>query len=433
MEEEEGEGEGWEREERGAPEELRRIRERLRRGERLSPEELRALEEEFWRAVREIREAPEEELPRRVVTLKQLALILAEARWGSKGLIVARELLGEVPGYYRRKLRAAVREVGRGARLERVVAGMPRVIAFASLGVAVGALSAYVEGLLRGVEVPVVSFFARGLAELLAWLYLPSYLGFIVVLHALAATVLLSITKVVRGGYRRTVVDMLFWTVFAAAVAAVNRAAWLPFLAGFAAWPLLAVAVALAPLYFVVAVVLIVVLLFILGTLAYLAGKEGAGVTGALSKVLLVASGGPVLAGIGIPTQLFSIAKVVDAAWDISDVPLAFLIALFSLVQALAPPLAALVVAGVWIFFGTVAAATREWDWLRIPIAALVVYSMNLLGYNYDLAASAAVEAARWLGDVTGSEGIRRAADIYAWILRWYGVEVLPVGELASP
>jgi len=429
--EEEGEGAG-EEEEREAPEELRRIRERLRRGERLSPEELRRLEEEFWRAVREIRGVPEEELPRRVVTLKQLALVLAEAKWGTKGLVVAKELLGEVPGYYRRKFRAAVREVGRGARPERVVAGMPRVIAFASLGVAVGALSAYVEGLLRGVGIPGVSFFARALAELLAWLYLPSYLGFIVVLHALAATVLLSITKVVRSyAYRRTVVDMFFWTVFAAAVAAVNRAAWLPFILGFAAWPLLAVAVALAPLYFVVAVVLLVVLLFILGTLVYLAGEEG--VTGALSKVLLVVAGGPVLVGIGIPAQLFSVAKVVDAAWDISDVPLAFLVALFSLLQLLAPPLAALVVAGVWLFFGTVAAATREWDWLRIPLAALVVYSVNLLGYNYDLAASAAVEAAKWLGDVTGSEGVKLAAEVYAWILRWYGVEVLPVGELTAP
>jgi len=435
MGEEEG-GEGWEGaggEEGGPPEELRRIRERLRRGERLSPEELRRLEEEFWRAVREIRGAPEEELHRKVVTLRQLALILAEAKWGTKGLVVARELLGEVPGYYRRKFRTAVREVGRGARLERVVAGMPRVIGWASLAVAAGALSAYVEGLLRGVDIPGVSFFTRALAELLAWLYLPSYLGFVVVLHALAATVLLSVTKVVRGyAYRRTVVDMFFWTVFAAAVAAVNRAAWLPFILGFAAWPLLAVAVALAPLYFVVAVVLLVVLLFILGALAYLAGKE-AGVTSALSKVLLVVAGGPVLAGIGIPAQLFSVAKVADAAWDISDVPLAFLIALFTLVQRLAPPLAALVVAGVWIFFGAVAAATREWDWLRIPLAALVVYSVNLLGYSYDLAASAAVEAARWLGTVTGSEGVKLAADIYVWILRWYGVEVLPVGAGIAP
>jgi hypothetical protein len=430
---EEGEGEEGKREERGVPEELaraRRIREKLRRGEELSPEELRALEEEFWKAVRGIREAPEEELPRRVATLKQLALILAEAKWGTKGLVVAKELLGELPRYYGKKFRAAVREVRRGARPEMVVAGMPRVIAFASISIATGALSAYVEGMLRGVDIPGVSFFARALAELLAWLYLPSYLGFIVVLHALAATVLLSITKVVRSyAYRRTVVDMLFWTVFAAAVAAVSRAAWLPFLVGFAAWPLLAITVALMPLYFVLAVVLIVVLLFILGTLAYLAGKEGAGVAGALSKVLLAVSGGPVLVGIGIPAQLFSIAKVADAAWDISDVPLAFLVALFSLMQQLAPPLAATVLAGVWIFFGTVAAATREWGWLRIPIAALVVYSANLLGYNYDLAASAAVEAAKWLGSVTGSEGVKLAADIYAWMIRRLcGVEVLPVG-----
>jgi len=345
---------------------------------------------------------------------------------------VARELLGEVPRYYGRKFRAAVREVGRGARLERVVAGMPRVIAFASLSIAVGALSAYVEGLLRGVDIPGVSFFTRALAELLAWLYLPSYLGFVVVLHALAATVLLSVTKIVRGyAYRRTAVDMLFWTIFAAAVAAVNRAAWLPFILGFAAWPLLAVAVALMPLYFVVAILLTVLLLFILGTLAYLAGEEG--VAGALSKVLLVVAGGPVLVGIGIPAQLFSVAKVADAAWDISDVPLAFLVALFSLVQALAPPLAALVVAGVWLFFGTVAAAAREWDWLRIPLAATVVHAMNLLGYSYDLAASAAVEAARWLGSTTGSEGVKLAADIYEWILAWYGVRVLPVGELPAP
>jgi len=85
MEEEEEEREEAGEEERGAPEELRKIRERLRRGERLSPEELRRLEEEFWRAVREIREAPEEEVRARVATLRQLALILAEARGGTKG------------------------------------------------------------------------------------------------------------------------------------------------------------------------------------------------------------------------------------------------------------------------------------------------------------------------------------------------------------
>ena len=435
------EGEGWEgageEEERELPRELKRIREKLRRGGGLSPEEVSMLEEALWRAAREIRGAPEEEVPRKVVTLKQLALILAEAKWGTKGLVVAKEMLGEVPRYYGRKFRAAVREVGRGARPERVVAGMPRVIAFASLGVTVGAVAAYIEGLLRRVDIPIISFFARALAELLAWLYLPSYLGFVVLLHALAATVLLSITKVVRGyAYRRTVVDMFFWTVFTAAVAAVNRAAWLPFILGFAAWPLLAVAVALAPLYFVVAVVLMVILLLTLGTLVYLAGKEAGTpvdvlVSGA-SKLLLVMAGGPALVGIGIPTQLFSVAKVVDAAWDISDVPLAFLVALFSLLQLLAPPLAALVLAGVWIFFGTVAAAAREWDWLRIPLAATVVYSVNLLGYNYDLAASAAVEIAWWLGEETGSEGVKFAAVIYVWILRWYGVGVLPVGELAA-
>jgi hypothetical protein len=229
---------------------------------------------------------------------------------------------------------------------------------------------------------------------------------------------------------------MLFWTVFAAAVAAVNRAAWLPFLVGFAAWGLFAVAVAFAPILAVLLILAALVLLLLVG-LAYYAGKEAGTpvdvlVSGA-SKLLLAVVGGPVLALVGGPIQFFAVAKMVDRAWEFSDVPLAFLVALFSLMQWLAPPLVATVLAGVWLFFGTVAAATREWDWLRIPIAALVVYSMNLLGYNYDLAASAAVEAAKWLGSVTGSEGVKLAADIYAWILRWYGVEVLPVGELASP
>jgi hypothetical protein len=333
-----------------------------------------------------------------------------------------------LPGYYRRKVVRAVREVGRGARPERVE--LQWVVGWASLAVAVGALAAYIEGLVRGVELPVVGAIARLLAEAYSALYFPLYFNMVLVLHALAATVLLSVTKVVRGyAYRRTVVDMLFWTVFAAAVAAVNRAAWLPFLVGFAAWGLFAVAVALAPVLAVLLILAALVLLLLVG-LAYYAGKEAGTpvdvlVSGA-SKLLLAVVGGPVLALIGGPIQFFAVAKMVDRAWESSDVPLAFLVALFSLVQWLAPPLVATVLAGVWLFFGTVAAATGEWKWLRIPLAATVVHAMNLTGNNYDVAASAAVEAARWLGAVTGSEGVRRAADLYAWLISVAGARMVP-------
>jgi hypothetical protein len=335
-----------------------------------------------------------------------------------------------LPGYYGKKVVRAVREVERGGRAERVVKELQWVIGWASLAIAVGALAAYVEGLVRGVELPVIGAIARLLAEAYSALYFPLYFNTVLVLHALAATVLLSVTKVVRGyGYRRTVVDMLFWTVFAAAVAAVNRAAWLPFLAGFAAWGLFAVAVAFAPILAVL-LILAALVLFILVGLAYYAGKEAGTpvdvlVSGA-SKLLLAVVGGPVLALVGGPIQFFAVARMVDRAWEFSDVPLAFLVALFSLMQWLAPPLVATVLAGVWLFFGTVAAATREWGWLRIPLAATVVHAMNLTGNNYDVAASAAVEAARWLGSATGSEGIRRAADLYAWLISVAGARMVP-------
>jgi hypothetical protein len=230
---------------------------------------------------------------------------------------------------------------------------------------------------------------------------------------------------------------MLFWTVFAAAVAAVSRAAWLPFLVGFAAWGLFAVAVAFAPILAVLLILAVLVLLLLVG-LAYYAGKEAGTpvdvlVSGA-AKLLLAVVGGPVLALVGGPVQFFAVAKMVDRAWEFSDVPLAFLVALFSLIQWLAPPLAATVLAGVWLFFGTIAAATREWGWLRIPIAALVVYSANLLGYNYDLAASAAVEIAWWLGEETGSVGVRLAALVYAYALQMEGVKLVPLlGAQAPP
>ena len=336
-----------------------------------------------------------------------------------------------LPGYYRRKVVRAVREVERGARPERVVKELQWVIGWSSLAVAVGALAAYIEGLVRGVELPVIGAIARLLAEAYSALYFPLYFNMVLVLHALAATVLLSITKVVRSyGYRRTVVDMLFWTVFAAAVAAVNRAAWLPFILGFAAWGLFAVAVAFAPILAVLLILAALVLLLLVG-LAYYAGKEAGTpvdvlVSGA-SKLLLAVVGGPVLALVGGPIQFFAVAKMVDRAWEFSDVPLAFLVALFSLMQWLAPPLVATVLAGVWLFFGTVAAAAREWKWLRIPLAATVVHAMNLTGNNYDVAASAAVEAAKWLGDVTGSEGISRAADLYAWLISVAGARMVPV------
>jgi len=355
--------------------------------------------------------------------------IAAEGEYGEayrEAVRVARTL----PGYYRRKVVRAVREVERGARPERVVKELQWVIGWASLAVAVGAVAAYIEGLVRGVELPVVGAIARLLAEAYSALYFPLYFNTVLVLHALAATVLLSITKVVRGyAYRRTVVDMFFWTVFAAAVAAVSRAAWLPFLAGFAAWGLFAVAVAFAPILAVLLILAALVLLLLVG-LAYHAGKEAGTpvdvlVSGA-SKLLLAVVGGPVLALIGGPIQFFAVAKMVDRAWEFSDVPLAFLIALFSLIQWLAPPLVATVLAGVWLFFGTVAAATKEWKWLRIPVAATVVHAMNLTGNNYDLAASAAVEAARWLGGVTGSEGVRRAADVYAFLVSMAGARMVP-------
>jgi hypothetical protein len=449
MAEDEGEGEyEEERREEGwegglTPEEVERLRKALREGRRLTPKEVESLKkalkkgeltpEEFKEAVgkivQELPEVPREELPEKWAALRQLLTAYAEARWGTRGLTVAKELLVSAPRYYRGRLRSAVREVGRGARLERVVAGMPRVIAYASLAIAVGALAAFIEGFLWRTG----TLLALLLAIALTLPYTFIYVFFIVVLHGLAATVLLSITKVVRGyAYRRTAVDMFFWTVFSAAVAASCRAAWLPFFLGLAAWPLLAIAFALAPVQFIAAVVVLVALLLLFGFLAQAAGAEW-GVWSFLARALLVVLGAPFLLVAGVPTALFSVAKMVDAAWDISDVPLAFLIALFSLVQWLAPPLAATVLAGVWLFFGTIAAATREWGWLRIPIAALVVYSANLLGYNYDLAASAAVEIAWWLGEETGSVGVRLAALVYAYALHLEGVKLVPLMGAQAP
>jgi hypothetical protein len=218
------------------------------------------------------------------------------------------------------------------------------------------------------------------------------------------------------------VVDLFAWTVLSAVLALTARGVWVPLLAGFVADALFAVAVALAPVIST-ALALALLLLFLLFLVA--AALSRLGELGQLaSKLLLLVVAGPLLPYAGLVVQLWALARLALTAWEAADAALALLLALASLVKWVAPPLAAAVMAAVWVIFGLVASGSRDWRWFRIPLAATAALAVAGTGMDRDWAAGAAIDLFRAVGQQLGAAGMVRVADFYAWLLSLVGVRL---------
>jgi len=321
----------------------------------------------------------------------------------------------------------------------RALRTLATLVTYAGIAVAVGLLAGFVEGALaRAAEgLPEYAAPLAFLLYLLAWalsgLFGGVYLLALMATHVLVASALLVATRMARSGAewaeygkrgRRVsrVVDLFAWTVLSAVLALTARGVWVPLLAGFVADALFAVAVALAP---VASIALALALLFLFLLFLLAAALSRLGELGQLaSKLLVLVLAGPILPYAGLIAQLWALARAVLLAWEATDAALALLLALASLINWLAPPLAAAAMAAVWVVFGLVASGSRDWRWFRIPLAATAALAVAGTGLDRDWAASAAIQLFRAAGEQLGAAGMARAADLYAWLLSLVGVRL---------
>jgi hypothetical protein len=309
-----------------------------------------------------------------------------------------------------------------------ILYGLAKVVTFASLAIAVGVLGGWIEGQLNTFvqsAPPVLSPLAA-IAQLLVWalggLYQGLYLLALLAAHAMIATVILAATRLGRS--RWALVDLVAWTVLSAVYAATAQAVWIPLFLGFAGEALFAVLVALSPAVMVVtllAVILLVIALLLTGWAAA-AGEWGE----ALGKLLTIALFGPLLPLIGGSIQLYSLGRLTEESWKCSDVAVAVLIALLSIVVRFAQPLAAAAMMGVWIIFGLVASASRDWRWFRIPLAATAAFIIVSQGLDSDLPAYVAIQSFKALGQQLNAPGMVKAATFYEGLLEMTGAKVRP-------
>jgi hypothetical protein len=175
----------------------------------------------------------------------------------------------------------------------------------------------------------------------------------------------------------------------------------------------------------VVTLLCIALLVFFLLLTGWLKGALGE--TGeAFGKLLTIVVFGPLLPLVGGAVQLYSLGRLTEEAWKCSDVAVAVLIALLSIVVRFAQPLAAAVLAGVWIIFGLVASASRDWRWFRIPLAATAAFIIVSQGLDSDLPAYVAIQSFKALGQQLNAPGMVKAATFYEGLLEMTGAKVRP-------
>jgi hypothetical protein len=310
-----------------------------------------------------------------------------------------------------------------------ILYGLARVVAFASLAIAVGVLGGWIEGQLNSFvqSTPKELYPFVAIIQLVAWalggLYQGLYLLALLAAHAMIATVILAATRLGRS--RWALVDLVAWTVLSAVYAATAQAVWIPLFLGFAGEALFAVLVALSPAVMVVtllAIFLLVIALLLTGWFKGALGEAGE----AFGKLLTIVVFGPLLPLVGGAVQLYSLGRLTEEAWKCSDVAVAVLIALLSIVVRFAQPLAAAVLAGVWIIFGLVASASRDWRWFRIPLAATAAFIIVSQGLDSDLPAYVAIESFKALGQQLNAPGMVKAATFYEGLLEMTGAKVRP-------
>jgi len=354
-----------------------------------------------------------------------------------EAVAAARREVARAPGRVARALRSGFAGL-LAARMPpaRALKALTMLVVYSGAAIATGLLAGYVEGMLAKTAEELAAF-AAPLAFLLYLLSLALsglfggvYLVALMATHVLVASALLTATRMARsgaeyGGKRgkvSRVVDLFAWTVLSAVLALTARGVWVPLLAGFAADALFAVAVALAPVA-AIALALAFLFLFLAFLVAGMLSKLGE--LGQLAaKLLLLVVAGPILPYVGIIVQLWALARLTEEAWEATDAALALLLALASLLNWLAPPLVAAVMAAVWVVFGLVASGSRDWRWFRIPLAATAALAVAGTGMDRDWAARAAIDLFRAAGEQLGAEGMVRAAGFYAWVLSLVGVRL---------
>lgn len=308
-----------------------------------------------------------------------------------------------------------------------ILYGLAKVVTFASLAIAVGVLGGWIEGQLNSFvqSTPKELYPFVAIIQLVAWalsgLYQGLYLLALMAAHAMIATAILAATRLGRS--RWALVDLVAWTVLSAVYATTAQAAWIPLLSGFAGEALFAVLVALSPM--VVTLLGIALLVFFLLLTGWFKGALGE-VGEAFGKLLTIVVFGPLLPLVGGAVQLYSLGRLTEEAWKCSDVAVAVLIALLSIVVRFAQPLAAAVLAGVWIIFGLVASASRDWSWFRIPLAATAAFIIVSQGLDSDLPAYVAVQSFKALGQQLNAPGMVKAATFYEGLLEMTGAKVRP-------
>ena len=364
---------------------------------------------------------PKEEVKRALLPEELSALL--SLRWGA-----ARKRAKEYLRKAEKKPGRVLKEGFKALLVTRArppLTGLAKVVAFAAVSVAVGLLAAYIEGILRSAAgLPDALLPVKGLLGLFAWafsgLFSGLYLASLLAAHALVATVILAVTRFARS--RWALVDLTAWTVLSAVYASMCQAVWIPLLLGFAADALFAVLVALTPLVMLFIILAIIVLFIIFALTGALKALGEAGKF--LGNVLLVILVGPLLPFLGGAVQLYALGRLTEEAWKCSDAALAVLIALLSLVVRFSPPLAMAALAAVWILFGLVASAAREWRWFRIPLAATAAYIVVSQGWDYDLAAALTLTLFKSVAQQLGAEGLLRVVGFYEWLLSVTGAKL---------
>jgi len=308
-----------------------------------------------------------------------------------------------------------------------VLYGLAKVVTFASLAIAVGILGGWIEGQLNSFiqSTPKELYPFVAIIQLAAWalsgLYQGLYLLALLAAHAMIATVILAATRLGRS--RWALVDLVAWTVLSAVYAATAQAVWIPLLLGFAGEALFAVLVALSPAVMVLTLLSIALLVFFLLLTGWFKGVHGEAGEAA-GKLLTIVVFGPLLPLVGGAVQLYSLGRLTEESWKCSDVAVAVLIALLSIVVRFAQPLAAAALAGVWIIFGLVASGSRDWRWFRIPLAATAAFIIVSQGLDSDLPAYVAIQSFKALGNQLNAPGMVKAATFYEGLLETTGAKV---------
>jgi len=323
--------------------------------------------------------------------------------------------------------RAAVRESGRlAARASRalveqrptptaVLKGLTNVVVYGFIAAGVGLTAAVAEGVLWR-----AGLLGALLAALFSLLFQAVYLPAILAGHLLIASTLLAATRLAKAGGGRwrgrrwvaSVVDLTAWTVLSAALAATARAVWIPLTVGFVADALLMVLTALAPVVATAVLVIGAIIILLLLLSRSLQSAWGAAIAA------------PFIPFLGPPIQLWSLARLAHAVWSSTDAALALLIAIVGVVARFAEPLAALALAGLWVVFGMVASASKDWRWFRIPLAASAAFAIVARGWGYDWAARATIDAFTAAAQQLNAPGLARAATLYRNLLEWLGTKL---------